>query len=392
MSTHEEQPTNGLQALRDTSLVPDSASRAQADDGEQSLSKPVGQPRREKTGCNRPGRMSTHSVFVLDVDGKPLTPTKPSKARKLLEGGVAKKIWSKFGTFGIQMLQETRKETPVTGLGVDQGTKFEGYSVVVDKENNLNVKLDLPDKKQIRKKLEQRKIFRRARRFRKCRRRPCRSKNRSRKGFIAPSQRVIIQSRLKIMEELCRVYPVSVCGLEDVCFNHTKYRWGANFSTIEIGKFLIRKFFKDRNIILHEYKGYETSEYRKFYGYKKTRNKSEDRFESHCSDSLTLACTVSYGYRVEIGPFLVVDDVYRCVRRKLHDSKPSKRGIRDKYSTGNVNKLRKGLLVGTKKRSGRLCGVWKDKYLYHDCFGKRKQVRNFIWVSSSFIMKKMGRS
>ena len=43
-----------------------------------------------------------HSVFVLDINGKPLIPTTPSKARKLLENGVAKKYWSKFGTFGIQ--------------------------------------------------------------------------------------------------------------------------------------------------------------------------------------------------------------------------------------------------------------------------------------------------
>jgi hypothetical protein len=45
---------------------------------------------------------SRHSVFVLDPDGKPLTPTTPAKARKLLRGGVAKKVRSQLGTFGIQ--------------------------------------------------------------------------------------------------------------------------------------------------------------------------------------------------------------------------------------------------------------------------------------------------
>jgi len=33
---------------------------------------------------------SKHSVFVLGQNGQPLTPTTPSKARKLLAGGVAK--------------------------------------------------------------------------------------------------------------------------------------------------------------------------------------------------------------------------------------------------------------------------------------------------------------
>jgi hypothetical protein len=74
-----------------------------------------------------------HSVFVLDINGKPLIPTTPSKARKLLENGVAKKYWSKFGTFGIQMLVDTRKETQECVLGVDHGTNL-GYSVVLIKK------------------------------------------------------------------------------------------------------------------------------------------------------------------------------------------------------------------------------------------------------------------
>ena len=80
-----------------------------------------------------------HSIFVVGADGKPLTPTTPARARKLLKAGVAKKIWSKFGTFGIEMTEPTRTETPDTTLGVDQGTKFEGYAVVCGNENSLSV-------------------------------------------------------------------------------------------------------------------------------------------------------------------------------------------------------------------------------------------------------------
>ena len=43
-------------------------------------------------------------VPVISKDGKPLMPTKPAKARKMIRGGVAKKCWSKTGTFYIQML------------------------------------------------------------------------------------------------------------------------------------------------------------------------------------------------------------------------------------------------------------------------------------------------
>jgi hypothetical protein len=90
------------------------------------------------SGCNirKDRSMSPHFVFVLDKDGKPLTPTKPSKVKKLLKGKQAKPVWNKFGQFGIQMLVETRKEIPKTVLGIDFGTKFEGYTVVRNLENN----------------------------------------------------------------------------------------------------------------------------------------------------------------------------------------------------------------------------------------------------------------
>jgi hypothetical protein len=344
-------------------------------------------PRGEKTR-DRGGCVSTHSVFVVDKNGKPLTPTKPAKARKLLRDGKAVKVWSKFGTFGIQMVDEVGNKTPLTTLGVDHGTKFEGYSVVVDYQNPINIKLDLPDKRNICRKIKKRRDRRIGRRHRNCRRRPCRSTNRSRKTFIAPSQKVIIQSRLKIISELIKIYPITIVAVEDVCFNHAKHRWGANFSTIEIGKAKLREFYRNNYINLREFKGYETQKIRKSFDYNKINNKSSDKFEAHCSDSLSLACVVNQGKRIEPGPFLVVDDTYRPVRRQLHYTQFTKGGVRERYSTGTVSSLRKGLLIGTKKRSGRLCGMTKGSFYYHDQNGKRKITKKIKWISSSFIIKK----
>ena len=53
-----------------------------------------------------------HTVFVLGVDGKPLTPTTPSRARKMMRDKVAEPVWNKFGRFGIQMLVDTVKTHP----------------------------------------------------------------------------------------------------------------------------------------------------------------------------------------------------------------------------------------------------------------------------------------
>jgi hypothetical protein len=380
-----EQAPGGLKGRQHASPVLPTPGRAQADDAR--ASKPAEQSRGEKTPDPRGPHVGKHRVFVLASDGTPLTPTTPAKAKRLLKGGVAEESWSKFGRFGIRMLIETRRETPRTAIGIDHGTKFEGYSVVVDTENTLNVKLDLPDKKKVLKKVEERRTLRHARRSRKCRRRPCRSDNRSHEGFIAPSQKVIVDSRLKVIGELCRIFPVSVAAIEDVCFDHAKHRWGANFSTAEIGKAKIRESFATRHINVTEYKGHETRGLRQGFGYRKTGDKSADRFESHCSDSLTLACAVGTGGRVEPGPFLVVDDTYRPVRRRLHDTQPAEGGVRDPYSTGTVAGLRKGLLVGTRRGPGRLCGISDGSFRYHDRDGKRQTARAVGWISSSFITR-----
>jgi hypothetical protein len=329
-----------------------------------------------------------HDVFVADIYGKPLTPINFRKAKKLIKGKVAKKVWSKFGTFGIQMLIETRTEKSDTVLGIDNGTKFEGYSIVCGIENNLNIKLDLPDKKKIVIKLEERRILRRTRRQQKCRRREARFNNRKRDGFIAPSQLVIVNSRLKIIKELIKIYPINYVGFEDVCFNHAKYKWGKNFSTIEIGKTKIKEFIKSFGIQLFEYKGWETKELREKYGYKKISSKAKDCFESHCCDSLALAVDVAYGKRIEPNKNLtVVDDTYLPVRRKLFDTEFKKGGIKDKYSKGTVFGLRKGLIVGVKEKIGMLCGEYKGTFRYYDNKGKRQSIKKFDWVNSNFVTR-----
>ena len=340
--------------------------------------------RSENTRSDSEAVCRQHTVFVIDKQGKPLTPTTEAKARKLLKTKQAKKVWSKFNTFGVKMLVETRKETPNTVLGYDPGTKFEGLSVVTDFENNLNIKLDLPDKKKIIAKMKERSETRRTRRGR-LRRRPARFQNRGRKGFIAPSQKVIVCSRLGIIRELCSIYPVSMAAIEDICFNHFKKHWGKNFSTMEIGKNFIRKWFDDRNIQRFEYKGYETSELRKKYGYKKTSDKSANKFSSHCCDSLTLAVNVGVGEAIPVGPFVVIDDTYRCVRRRIHDSNIKKGGMREKYSCGTVFGLQKGMMVGNAKgKAGQLCGQDGKGFKYYDVKNKRHGSKKLSWVNNQY--------
>lgn len=280
------------------------------------------------------------------------------------------------------MLVQTRREKPKTALGVDFGTKFEGYAVVVGEENNLAVMWKLPDKKKIVAKLEERRILRRAKRQRNCRRRECRFDNREKRDWLAPSQRVMVQSRLKAIAEFFRCYPIDAVAMEDVRFNHRDKRWGKNFSTIEIGKKMINQWIRQRSG-LEMFSGNDTGDCRARYGYKKSSDKSAEKFTAHCSDALAIATELYAQQHIPQGKFIIVDDTYRCKRRKLHDTQPAKGNIREKYSSGNFKGIRKGTICNF----GQVCGGIKDKTIRtYDWNNKRlsKATAKVEWLSHRF--------
>ena len=65
---------------------------------------------------NDPTNQST--VPVLDTDGSPLMPTRPSRARRLMRQGRAKKCWRK-GVFAIVMLDVSSDDPDVVVDGVE---------------------------------------------------------------------------------------------------------------------------------------------------------------------------------------------------------------------------------------------------------------------------------
>ena len=322
-----------------------------------------------------------HNVFVLACDGKPLTPTTNAKARKLMKGEQAKPVWNKFGKFGIQMTVDTGKVTPQTALGCDYGTKFEGYAVVVGTENNLSAMWKLPNKKNIVRKMTERKQLRRARRFRKCRRSVSRGCNLNNFGVIAPSQMVMIQSRQKAMREFFKCYPIDTIAIEDVRFNHAKHRWGRNFSTIEVGKKSLYEWCKEQSS-LQLYRGHDTQELRKKYDYKKSKKKNAEVFNAHCSDALTIAVDVFVKHHVCPDNFVVVDDTYRFTRRRIHDTQFSKGGLRHAFARGNYRGIRKGTMCNF----GLICGgTGNSAYIYSD--GRKRisrTMKKISWLSHHF--------
>jgi hypothetical protein len=182
-------------------------------------------------------------IPVLSPDGIPLMPTKSSRARKWIRDGKAKVVQNDLGIFQIQLIEEPsrRNKQPVVLLN-DPGSRFTGVAVVSKKAILYGCNLELiADEKEnkfasIKYRMDKRRELRRSRRHRNCRRRPPRFLNRSKTGKMAPSIRSRKQLELRTNKELCKIYPISIFGEEDIKFDHYNKRWGKNFSQVEIGK------------------------------------------------------------------------------------------------------------------------------------------------------------
>jgi hypothetical protein len=80
-------------------------------------------------------------VLVVNKHGRPLMPTTPRKARKLLESSRAK-IYARR-PFTIQLLYGCRGYTQPVTLGIDSGYQTVGYSAVTEKDELIGGELKL---------------------------------------------------------------------------------------------------------------------------------------------------------------------------------------------------------------------------------------------------------
>jgi len=179
-----------------------------------------------KTFPNNPEERNQHSgksvqelrVPVLNMRGKPLMPTRPQKARKLLEAGKAKVI--NRTPFVIQLLYATGEAKQDITLGVDSGYKTVGYSAISGTGELIAGELEL--RGDIKRLLEKRRAYRRGRRSRLWYREP-RFDNRGRKdGWLAPSLDHKLQSHIKLIEQLKQILPITNVIIEVASFDQQK--------------------------------------------------------------------------------------------------------------------------------------------------------------------------
>jgi hypothetical protein len=287
-------------------------------------------------------------VPVVAANGSPLMPCKPSKARKILKENKATKQWSKLGIFYLQLKYNPEKplSQPLV-LGVDCGSKFEGYSIVGTKDTVLNIMSEATT--WVSKAVEQRRIMRRARRYRKTRRRQCRFNNRLSKR-IPPSTRARWNTKLRIIQQLEKILPINIIVVEDIkavtrktCKSQS--RWNTAFSPLEVGK---QHFYSQINRQLVLRSGMETKVLREVYGLRKLKNKSKQVFETHCVDAWVLAASMAGPNHPSTKSLYYLVPLRRH-RRQLHRLQPERGGKRKLYGGTLSLGLKRGSLVKHRK-------------------------------------------
>ncbi|MCK4526147.1 RRXRR domain-containing protein [candidate division WOR-3 bacterium] len=283
-------------------------------------------------------------IPVLDKDRKVLMPTTPAKARLLLKTGKARPYWNKLGIFCVILTYSIKPNNQTIVMGIDPGSKFEGYSVTGTKETVLNGMSEAVT--HVKKAIEQRRGMRKARRHRNCRRRKCRSNHLSGRNFLPPSTRARWAAKLRILEQIRKVIPITNVVVEDVkaVTKKGKRRWNRNFSPLEVGKKWFYNQIRSMGFKLTIFGGYVTKKLRDFFHQKKTPQKSKKTFESHGVDAWVLAAGVAGAIEpTEKGIYYWIP--LRFHRRQLHYLQPSKGGIRKPYGSTRSYGLKRGTLV-----------------------------------------------
>ena len=158
-------------------------------------------------------------VFVLNGDGKPLSPCHPAVARKLLKIGRA--TVERVVPFTIR-LTET-KPNPIlqpTTVGIDDGAKRAGVAVVQHNKGGDRVvfKAEIKLRNNVKKELANRRMRRRARRSRLRHRKP-RWRRKKRADWIPPSVKVRKDNILRVVRDLTGLIPISRIVYEEGQFD-----------------------------------------------------------------------------------------------------------------------------------------------------------------------------
>ena len=283
-------------------------------------------------------------VPVKTKDGQQLMPLHAARARKLIKRGEATPYWNN-GIYCIRLNKEpSDRNTQEIAVGVDPGSKKEGFTVKSEAHTYLNVQADAHSK--VGKKVQKRRELRRNRRSRKCPNRKNRTNRTTNKKRIPAGTRVRWEWKLRILDWLSKMFPIT-----DVCVEDIKARtierakkWNTSFSPLEVGK---QWFYTEieKRWQLRTLQGWQTKAIRERLGLKKASNKLAETFNTHCVDSWCLAYHSVGGETIPDNTDIFSIAPIPIRRRELHRQNPQKGGNRPRYGGTTMNGLVKNTLV-----------------------------------------------
>ncbi len=315
-------------------------------------------------------------VPVKTKDGQQLMPMHAARARKLIKRGEATP-YSNNGIYCLRLNKEpSDRDTQDIAVGVDPGSKKEGFTVKSEAHTYLNVQADAHSK--VGKKVEKRRELRRSRRSRKCPNRKNRTNRLANKHRIPAGTRARWDWKLRILDWLSKLFPITYVCVEDIKARTIEYakKWNTSFSPLEVGKQWFYTEIEKRWKLL-TLQGWETKEIRDRLGLKKSSKKLSETFDAHCVDSWCLAYHSVGGVPTPNNTDLMCVSPIPIVRRELHRQTPQKGGKRPRYGGTTWNGFVKNTLVNhTKHGLTRISGFGKTGISLYSLEGNQRLCQN----------------
>ena len=196
------------------------------------------------------------SIPVLDPNGKPVSPTRPSRARHWLESGKAVREW-RHRHFAVRLLNpvpEQREAQDIT-TNLDPGKEKTGVAVVINRPDGIAqiiAAFEIHHRgRAISMKMKSRKGSRKNRRGRK-RCRPARFNNRAWKpGRLPPSLESIRANILTNVRHMTELFPITGIRIETSKFDPRLMQdpnvFRAEYQTSERGRMQTKEYVLQRD-------------------------------------------------------------------------------------------------------------------------------------------------
>jgi RRXRR protein len=282
-------------------------------------------------------------VPVLDQRQHPMMPTTPARARRWIKIGKATAFW-KGGIWCVRLnVEPSGRTVQSVAVGIDPGSKREGYSVISAAHTYLNIQAEA--REGVKDAEENSTRIRRTRRNRNT---PCRKPRLNRKQSkmkLPPSTRARWQWKLRLARFLTQLFPISIFVVEDIkSRTQGKKRWDQSFSPLEVGK---RWFYEELGKLapVRAKPGYETKALRDQLGLKKAGKKLAEVWEAHAIDAWVLASSAVGGKSLPDNRRLICIAPFVWHHRQLHRFQPEKGGKRKHYGGTLSQAIKRGTLV-----------------------------------------------